>query len=317
MTALTIKSPRDVCKTKDNPFSYIPLDVLELLWFCDGPLKNCNKKDIQCFIGFESRTSKIESNNEPEYRDIVCAISLKKPICLTEELSPNESFYYSDYSELTSIQRGVFIRWLQDIDQKCDINVFLAFMAHLRESSRWIPSKRERVCDMLIRLINHHGYLYRAISDCYTLLLDTYFFMGDYNKLFSTFSECYSKNLYATFEKFLVYKDYLNLSLTPKELMRVISTLSGQKDSQRDIAKHPELYEESLKETIKHFFDSEDYSTRMHRKDAVEVSCEYMSEGGEKEIKLYWIDTSKSFKDNLEVMAKHTHELVKQKLHQK
>ena len=55
----------------------------------------------------------------------------------------------------------------------------------------------------------------------------------------------------------------------------------------------------------------------MHRKDAVEVSYEFMSEGGEKEIKLYWIDTSKSFKDNLVVMAKHTHDLVKQKLHQK
>lgn len=311
MKNLTSIPQNDLQKSQDNPFSYIPMDVLELLWFCDGPLKNCDKDNSRKpYLTFEP-SKKINS----QYRKIVCAISIKKPLCVTEEIPENQSFNYSDYSEFSSVQRGVFISWLQNIEKPCSPYIFSAFLAHLDCFSIWVPQKRELVCNMLNRIMNSHSYSDHICSQCRCQLLRTYFYMKDYTKLFELTSECIDKNIndiYASSE-FLSFKDYLNIPLTPKEILWVIkSQLYGRKVNKRYIEKYPELYEHFLGETIKELHNSDSYSLFIHRKDAIKRPFRFMDENEETNLTCYVIDSSKTFVDNLIIMANLTHERIKQ-----
>ncbi len=90
----------------ENPFSYIGNDILEMLWFLDGPLKNCGpiKKRRGIIRGYKL-----------DYKEI--AISMKMPIKMPENweyIPPLKDVDGVCYSDLHPLHRGNYLIWLQN-----------------------------------------------------------------------------------------------------------------------------------------------------------------------------------------------------------
>lgn len=131
-----------------SPIVLIPNDILRLMWFTDGNLKNI---DID--------------EGEPS------AVSIKLPI----GQATNEPLgYWPSYTNMTPNQRYNYLHWLTNVDSKTDIgNVFTFFYG----LERWIKSeKHEQAINMIIRLKKAHNYndsfnYYSNISLIYAALV--------------------------------------------------------------------------------------------------------------------------------------------------
>lgn len=85
---------------KVNNYQEIPYDITKLLWFYDGPNKNCYQKD------------------EPSL--IIKSLPVKQG--LAEPLG-----YYPSYQTMTPQQRFKYLSWLRDISQTIDIGYVFTF----------------------------------------------------------------------------------------------------------------------------------------------------------------------------------------------
>lgn len=131
MGFLTIFKPnnRKIKKNRNNNlparFKNIPNDILELLWFEDGPKKNI------------SGNSMFSTDLEPS------SISLSLPVSSGRSTPLG---YYPAYRNLTPENRSIYINWLSDITQPIDIGfVFLFYYGlerHLINGNYEEPMKK-------------------------------------------------------------------------------------------------------------------------------------------------------------------------------
>ncbi len=148
--------------TQDNlPETFIksiPNEVLNLLWFKNGPFKNfekptncsSSKNGAQLGISFSS-------DEEPSALDVF--LPIKKG-------TDNEKIgYYPAYSYLNEIQRYKYLNWLKDIDQEIDISYVFIFYYGLE---RYLfTDKWQDACNMIYKLQKNHanGSFYAYSSD--------------------------------------------------------------------------------------------------------------------------------------------------------
>ncbi len=104
------------------PFSRISKEIIDLLWFLNGPLKNYYGNSNETDFEFAGHTVHIKSiiTSEPS------AIDINLPLANTA--APSISLgYYPSYERLTAQQRTTYLNWLTDITLPIDIGYVFIF----------------------------------------------------------------------------------------------------------------------------------------------------------------------------------------------
>lgn len=104
------------------PYQRIPKEIIDLLWFSNGPLQNYygNPDELNFDIdGFNIRF-KSSFDNEPSAIDLNLAIS-------DHISSPAPLGYYPSYERLTPQERTDYLNWLTDITAPIDIGYVFIF----------------------------------------------------------------------------------------------------------------------------------------------------------------------------------------------
>lgn len=136
----------------------IPSEVLDLLWFCDGPLKNYDlhneMKDhiiemnlqgiVKIYVPFISK-------NDIEPSLIVPSLPVDFSAANVEKLP-----YYPSYKNMTPLQRGKYLTWLANIDDPIEIGYVFLFYYGVERFLYKCPNKFEQAYNMILRLRKHH-----------------------------------------------------------------------------------------------------------------------------------------------------------------
>lgn len=119
---LTTKK-NEITKISKDTFTDIPKEIIELLWFKDGPYKNYNenndKKEID--MGGIRITISMSYNTEPSL------ISTSDTITEPKNKDIEPPGYYPSYSSLNPNQRWIYLNWLKNIDTEIDISYVFIF----------------------------------------------------------------------------------------------------------------------------------------------------------------------------------------------
>lgn len=101
----------------------IPQEILQLLWFVNGPFQNySNVRETADFdfMGFSIRIGQTNTGDEPS------AIDIELPISFVPSL-PAPLGYYPSYNSLSPEQRTTYLMWLGDITAPIDIGYVFIF----------------------------------------------------------------------------------------------------------------------------------------------------------------------------------------------
>lgn len=215
-------------------------DLIDLLWISDGPKKNYIKKDETVFFEFEDIKLGFSSFSSKE----PSLISINLPI---QNISNLEEIdvppYYPSYYELTSAQRGVYWKFLENPYEN-KYNIGYVFILYYGLERHLMEGNFEKSFDVILKLRdvydNNSFQFYSACSLILTCLkkqrvdlvikfcesLDKYY---EYN---------FSDNLY------LLCKFGLNLPLNASDITRMSKSFGFSK--QNYIKNYPDLFIRNL-----------------------------------------------------------------------
>lgn len=122
MGFLTLINKLTKSKESNNTFESIPKEIIDLLWFKDGPYQNYKEAkpqeiELDGFI-FSISTS---FDSEPSL------ISVKDTINKPNNMNIDQPGYYPSYSSLNPNQRWIYLNWLKNIDDEIDISYVFIF----------------------------------------------------------------------------------------------------------------------------------------------------------------------------------------------
>jgi len=125
----------------------IPDDVLRLLWFCDGPLKNSDPTASS--TSFASEQVVVHASyqtTEPS------AISVHLPVAsmLEDEASIPDPSYFPRYDGMTPQQRRKYLGWLTNVDRNIYIGYVFVFYYGLERHLFF--GRVDEAFDMVLRL---------------------------------------------------------------------------------------------------------------------------------------------------------------------
>ena len=100
----------------------IPKDIVDLLWFSNGSLKNYNPNSKEMSFEFAGNSIRITTSMTKE----PSAIDINLPIADTPPFSTSLT-YYPSYERLTPQERTVYLNWLTDITTPIDIGYVFIF----------------------------------------------------------------------------------------------------------------------------------------------------------------------------------------------
>ena len=139
-----------IAPTKDNMDvrnlrELVPPNVFDLLWFINGPYRNIEREAQTFDNGFYF--FEISFQSEPS------AINVYLPIV---EGTPDQKIgYYPAYDKLTSVERFIYLKWLQDISQPIDISYVFIFYYGLERFL--FTEKIEQAVEMIFELKKYHS----------------------------------------------------------------------------------------------------------------------------------------------------------------
>lgn len=139
-----------IIPTKDNIDvrnfrELVPPNVFDLLWFTNGPYKNIARETQIFDNGFYF--FEISFQSEPS------AINVHLPIA--EGTTDQRIGYYPAYDKLTSVERFIYLKWLQDISQP--INISYVFIFYYGLERFLFTEKIEQAVEMIFELKKYHS----------------------------------------------------------------------------------------------------------------------------------------------------------------
>lgn len=169
-TNLPAKNDLPITSTSITPFSNnnlnslianIPNEILNLLWFSDGPLKNYDPT--------------ILAQSESDIYGIKIKITLTGPkepssISNLNEIglplkNPPKLDYFPSYEGMTPDERATYLSWLSNIEQPIDIGYVFVFYYGLERFLYFDESKYESAFNTILKLRTfHHNHSFYGYS---------------------------------------------------------------------------------------------------------------------------------------------------------
>ncbi|WAW15749.1 TerB N-terminal domain-containing protein [Peptostreptococcus equinus] len=123
----------------------IPNEIVDLMWFYDGPRKNLSSNEE---VYKNENISLIFSIHEPS------AISITLPI--GNKIKASKLGYFPSYEKLNPDERYTYLKWLEDISQPIDIGYVFIFYYGLERNILNNRNVKESE-DMIIKLRKYHN----------------------------------------------------------------------------------------------------------------------------------------------------------------
>lgn len=128
----------------ENFIQSIPMEVINLLWFKNGPFKNLSSEKTSTVNNISIN---LPFTEEPSVLDVY--LPIKKGVDNTK------IGYYPSYKDLNEIQRYQYLNWLKDITKEIDISYVFIFYYGLE---RYLfTEKWKDACDMIYKLQESHN----------------------------------------------------------------------------------------------------------------------------------------------------------------
>ncbi|MDR2572207.1 MAG: TerB N-terminal domain-containing protein [Oscillospiraceae bacterium] len=144
------------------PF-HIPPEIIELLWFKNGPYANYKIPIKEYEIVFGPIKMLFSSDIEPSL------IDLELPISETKEATSSKMDYYPSYRQMLPEQRTAYLNWLCDITQPVDIGYVYVFYYGLERYL--LTEKFEKAFIMVSWLMEFHNLNYAKGALIYSCIL--------------------------------------------------------------------------------------------------------------------------------------------------
>ena len=194
-----------------SEWNVIPQDILDLMWFYDGPRENI-------------------TDTEPS------AISIKLPISHNK---PEPLPYWPSYQEMSSEQRGMYLNWLKDIDQPIDIGYVFTFFYGLERQI--LVGNIDEAVAVINRLKQKHDQpSFNAYSD--NTLIFAALQKRDSNIL------KYVNPKTTDLKNLVLSKGYFSNKLTPADIIRISRDVGW--DNNRYIKMYPERFEKNVSDVL-------------------------------------------------------------------
>lgn len=214
-----------------NGLSDIPADVLNLLWFKDGPRKNY----------VPSRESSLMEFFMPMPGEPSC-ISVNDVIGVPISPAPQLG-YYPSFSGLSPNEKATYLHWLKNISQPIDIGYVFIFYYGLERFMCLNPAKLEPAINMILRLRQYHKnpsfQVYSKDS-----LIGACIIHHRIDLLDSLLQDLDISNKFK-----LAYLAAKNLYLSASDIIEISSTVGFT--NKRYIKNHPKLFREILDALVK------------------------------------------------------------------
>ncbi|MHB1462614.1 MAG: TerB N-terminal domain-containing protein [Armatimonadota bacterium] len=194
----------------------IPVEVIRLLWFGDGLLKNCSSGVI----------------DSHDANDVVCEMGPSEPSAIYMNLPVAAYFdsnacmpdppYFPTYDQLSPVQRRFYLEWLSDINMVVDVGFVFLFFYGLERHLFW--GRVDEAFNMVMRLRSHHKHpSFLRYSEASLVACSIYHKRPDFFlKLSSTMTNSTQReisNLY------LLAKAVLKIPLSPHDIMTMSSSI--------------------------------------------------------------------------------------------
>lgn len=241
------EKPTAVIVRPDN----IPKEVLRLLWFSDGPMKNyINSAKHKSQMNVEDFIIEISFMGAEEPSAISLALPIKEPTNIESVERPQ---YYPSYSSLSPQQRWIYLNWLRNVDK--EINIGYVFVFYYGLERHLFFGDAESAFDMILRLRQRHknssfmSYSSNAlVAACIFHNRPDWF--EKYMQSISDIDEIAVDAIY------ILAKHALGMGLTARELMKISGKVGFT--NHRYIKDESVLFEQELKKLLLEKFSTEE-----------------------------------------------------------
>lgn len=287
----------------------MPPEVLRLLWFLDGPMKNyVNIAKHKSKMNVEGFVFEISFMGAEEPSAISLSLPIKKP---TDIESVERLQYYPSYSSLSPQQRWVYLNWLRNVDK--EINIGYVFVFYYGLERHLFFGDAESAFDMILRLRQRHknssfmSYSSSAlVAACIFHQRPDWFIR--YMQSISDIEELAVDAIY------VLAKQALGMGLTASELMKISRKVGFT--NQRYIKDESVLFEQELKKLLLEKFSAEEMPlSNFELKECPVVRqmifANYSIDDQQRVINIPSIIENQTFSDMALELLKATHEKVK------
>lgn len=215
----------------------IPLDVMDLLWFSDGPYANYSPDKDSIDVG-NSVIISFSFHSEPSCISVNMGVQKPKNKLFLPPLD-----YYPQYSQLTPEQRWRYLTWLRDVTTQIDIGYVFLFYYGLER--HLFMGKFEPAFKMVTKL---RKYQFNNSFESYSndAMLASMIYHHDFS-MYDLFEAVQRKNSPVTTLQ-VVAKYQSDKPLTAPEIMRLTNMVGYV--NKRYIAAYPDIFLEELEKVL-------------------------------------------------------------------
>ena len=290
----------------------VPEDVLNLLWFSDGPYAN-----------FTSQAEHIITTTAEGFVFEISMMGTKEPSLISMELPiimPNNNAeieplsYFPSYSSISPQQRWIYLNWLRNIESSIDIGYVFIFYYGLERHLFF--GNYETAFDMILRLRKHHKNNSFNVYSSNALIAATLFHKRE--DLFFNFINCIESFDHIDLSHvYVLAKRLLGIALSPAELMALAKKVGFT--NKRYLKNEKELFELELRKLLldKHGEEKlslEKYSLNKCPLANQMIIANYSLEHEQRTISVPSLIEAKVFSTELLMLLQSTHENVKKRL---
>lgn len=227
-----------------SPSNFHP-DVKDLIWFADGPLKNINAG--QSIRQFSSNgitiTCSVPGMEEPSQ------IFTRMPVELPNDVrTVDRPPYYPTYAELTPLQKGAYLKWLEN-PYNPEIDIGFVFILYYGLERHLLCGNEEKALEVILKLRDvHTNKSFQQYSASASILTAIHTGKGEFAISFlrSLDKEHEINNFPANL--YLICASSLNLHMFASDIVRISSWFGF--DNRLYIKKYPDIFINTLSEEI-------------------------------------------------------------------
>ncbi len=210
--------PKEVIHNKKpTEWNVIPYEILDLLWFYDGPRKNME-------------------DSEPS------AISIKLPI---SHGKPEPLPYWPSYVDMSAEQRGTYLNWLKDISKPIDIGYVFTFFYGLERQI--LMGNIDATVNVIRKLKKYHSQSsFNSYSDN-TLIFAA---LKKQDSEILQYVDPHTHNLI----ELILSKGYFSNKLSSDDIMRISKDVGFT--NQRYIKMYPKIFVKNIAAALIEKFDN-------------------------------------------------------------
>lgn len=288
----------------------IPQDVLELLWFTDGPFKNYAPDQSRSRLEFQGFVIEVSlGSDEPS------AISLRLPVAKNVEwdLVPDPP-YYPSYARMTPEQRRKYLEWLPNVDE--NVNPGYVFVFYYGLERHLFFGEFDRAFDMVLRLRRAHtNSSFQHYSSAALIAAAAIHHRPDLVSSYIAARALEGQGEVSNLA--LLAKAALNLGLTSDEIMAASKAVGFR--NQRYIKEQSYLFRAHLDGLLRRDFGGsvlplDRFSVRDYPSKPELIAANYSFEKAERDPEIPCLFMNERFREVLSALLEEAHEGVKSQL---